>query len=53
MTKVTFEGQATELNPGETVLEALLREGHPVPHSCRAGACRSCLMRAVEGRVPE
>lgn len=53
MTTVRFDGRSTELEPGETVLEGLLRDGHPVPHSCRAGACRSCLMRAVEGQAPE
>ena len=53
MSSVRFEGETTGLRPGETVLEGLLRDGHEVPHSCRAGACQSCLMRAVEGRPPE
>jgi CDP-4-dehydro-6-deoxyglucose reductase len=29
------------------VLDTLLRAGVPVPHSCRAGACQSCLLRAT------
>jgi CDP-4-dehydro-6-deoxyglucose reductase, E3 len=53
MSRVRFEGRETDLRPGETVLEGLLRDGQQVPHSCRAGACRSCLIRAVEGRPPE
>jgi CDP-4-dehydro-6-deoxyglucose reductase, E3 len=52
MSSVRFEGQTTGLRAGETVLEGMLREGRKVPHSCRAGACQSCLMRAVEGRPP-
>lgn len=37
---------------GETVLEALEREGVPVPSSCRSGACQSCLLKSLEGTVP-
>ena len=53
MPNLRFEGRSVGLGPGETVLDGLLRDGHRVPHSCKAGACRSCLMRAVEGRPPE
>lgn len=53
MASVRFEGRAVELGDGETVLDGLLRDGRRVPHSCKAGACQSCLMRAVEGRPPE
>ncbi len=53
MASLRFEGQSVDLEPGETVLDGLLRGGHRVPHSCKAGACQSCLMRAVEGRPPE
>lgn len=53
MSIIRFDGRSTGLRPGETVLEGLLRDGHEVPHSCRAGACQSCLIRAVRGRPPE
>jgi CDP-4-dehydro-6-deoxyglucose reductase, E3 len=53
MPSVIYEGQRYELEPGETVLEALLRQQVQVPNSCRAGVCQSCLMRAVGGAVPE
>ncbi|WP_435009310.1 2Fe-2S iron-sulfur cluster-binding protein [Tundrisphaera lichenicola] len=53
MASLRFEGRSIELQDGETVLEGLLGDGRRIPHSCRAGACRSCLMRAVEGRPPE
>ena len=53
MPSVRFEGRTIELHPGETVLDGLLRSGHRVPHSCKAGACQSCLMRAVGGPPPD
>ncbi|MBS1835169.1 MAG: 2Fe-2S iron-sulfur cluster binding domain-containing protein [Acidobacteria bacterium] len=46
MPSITFEGQDREVLPGETVLDCLLRSGVAVPHSCKAGACQSCLMKA-------
>ncbi|CAM3718897.1 2Fe-2S iron-sulfur cluster binding domain-containing protein [Corallococcus sp. ZKHCc1 1396] len=52
MAKVKHEAAWYPLEPEETVLDGLLRQGVNVPHSCRAGACQSCLMRAVEGTVP-
>ncbi|HEX8819341.1 MAG TPA: 2Fe-2S iron-sulfur cluster-binding protein [Archangium sp.] len=52
MAKVRHEGQWYGLDEGESVLDGLLRQGVTVPHSCRAGACQSCLMRAERGEVP-
>jgi CDP-4-dehydro-6-deoxyglucose reductase, E3 len=52
MTRVKHEGQWYPLEEDETVLDGLLRQGVEVPHSCRAGACQSCLMRAERGEVP-
>lgn len=37
------------LEPGETVLEALLRGGAEVASSCRAGACQACMLRCTSG----
>ncbi|MBZ4417919.1 2Fe-2S iron-sulfur cluster-binding protein [Myxococcus sp. RHSTA-1-4] len=53
MAKVKHESSWYPLEPGESVLEGLLRQGVSVPNSCRAGACQSCLMKAVGGAVPE
>ncbi|NOK23451.1 2Fe-2S iron-sulfur cluster-binding protein, partial [Corallococcus carmarthensis] len=53
MAKVRHEAAWYPLEPGETVLDGLLRQGVHVPHACRAGACQSCLMRATSGPVPE
>ncbi|MDH4030393.1 MAG: CDP-6-deoxy-delta-3,4-glucoseen reductase [Chromatiales bacterium] len=38
-------------DPGESVLEAALRHGLNLPHSCRGGSCLSCRARILAGRV--
>jgi CDP-4-dehydro-6-deoxyglucose reductase len=43
------EPKSFTLEPGETVLNGLLRQGVAVPNSCRAGACQSCMMQATAG----
>ncbi|NMO17590.1 2Fe-2S iron-sulfur cluster binding domain-containing protein [Pyxidicoccus fallax] len=53
MAKVKHESRWYPLESGESVLDGLLRQGVSVPHSCRAGACQSCLMKAVGGAVPQ
>jgi NAD(P)H-flavin reductase len=53
MSRVRYETQWYPLEPEESVLDGLLRQGVSVPHSCRAGVCQSCLMRAAGGAVPE
>lgn len=52
MAVLTYSGAAYQAAPGETVLEALLRQGVDVANSCRAGSCQSCLLRAACGTVP-
>lgn len=52
MTRIRFAGVDYNCNPGETVLEALLRQGAEPPSSCRNGSCQTCMMRAVEGTPP-
>jgi CDP-4-dehydro-6-deoxyglucose reductase len=53
MAKVMHESKWYPLESGESVLDGLLRQGVSVPNSCRAGACQSCLMKAVRGTVPD
>ncbi len=53
MRKVNLDGRAYACATGETVLDALLRQGVDVAYSCRRGTCHSCLLRAEAGRVPE
>lgn len=38
-----------ECDPGETVLEALTRGGVRIPSACRAGVCRACLVKVLDG----
>ena len=47
MPKLQYGERLLEVHPGESVLEALLRSEIAVPHSCRAGACQSCVLRST------
>jgi ring-1,2-phenylacetyl-CoA epoxidase subunit PaaE len=35
----------------ESILTAAVRQGIPLPYSCRAGRCSSCVARCLNGRV--
>ena len=52
MARIECDGQPVPVDAGETLLDALLRAGIPLPHSCRAGACQSCLVKATAGTPP-
>lgn len=52
MTLLTYQDRPIDLEPGETVLDALLRSGIDAPNSCRAGVCQTCLHLAVAGGIP-
>jgi len=51
--KVHIEPSGHEFDtvPGETLLEAALREGFHLPYSCRNGACGTCKGRILSGTV--
>jgi CDP-4-dehydro-6-deoxyglucose reductase len=53
MHKVTVQpsGRAFEVQEGEAVLAAALRQDLVLPYGCRNGACGSCKAKIVEGRV--
>jgi ferredoxin-NADP reductase/ferredoxin len=38
---------------GESVLDALLRQGISIPFSCRNGICHACIQRCIQGAVPQ
>lgn len=40
-----------DVEPGETVLAAGLRQGLALPFGCQGGTCASCRVRLLEGRV--
>lgn len=44
-------GRTFTVNPGETVLEAGLREGVGLPYGCRNGACGACKGALKSGQV--
>jgi 3-phenylpropionate/trans-cinnamate dioxygenase ferredoxin reductase subunit len=46
-------GQPVTIQPGETLLQAALRNGIAFPHSCRVGGCATCKCRLLSGRVKE
>jgi ferredoxin len=45
--------QSFEVAPGELILDAALRQGVKIAHSCRNGTCRTCLHRVIEGDVAQ
>ncbi len=49
MTRVTFEGRRFPILDGENVLDALIRGGSEVEHSCRKGTCQVCLLKVTDG----
>jgi CDP-4-dehydro-6-deoxyglucose reductase len=53
MHKVTLQpsGHQFQVEDGESVLTAALRQGFILPYGCRNGACGSCKGRIVEGEV--
>jgi CDP-4-dehydro-6-deoxyglucose reductase len=44
-------GHVLFAQPDETVLQAALREGFPLPYGCRNGACGTCKGKIVQGAV--
>lgn len=53
MAQLKFKNDIFSVSAGNTVLDTLLDQGHPIPNSCRAGACQSCVMQVTKGSVPE
>lgn len=52
MATVTYRGRRHDVRDDQTVLDALLAAGEPIPSSCRAGACGACVSRATSGDLP-
>jgi ferredoxin-NADP reductase/ferredoxin len=52
MARIGFDGDVVEADAGESVLDALLRQGHDIPYSCRKGTCLSCIIVAENGEPP-
>lgn len=46
-----YEGRDYTAGPGESLLQALLRQGAELPHSCRRGSCHTCVIKVEQGTV--
>lgn len=44
-------GRSFEVEPGEAILVAALREHISLPYGCRMGTCRTCRGKVIEGSV--
>ena len=44
-------GQVITAEDGETILDAALRAGINLPHSCKGGHCASCRARVISGSI--
>lgn len=53
MPELRLGSQRLQVASGTNLLQALLDAGEPVAHSCRAGACHACLVRARPGQAPK
>ena len=51
--QITVEpsGQSFTCQPGETMLEAAIRQGVDLPYGCQNGACGSCKVKKLAGEV--
>lgn len=50
--KITLNDREIVCQEDDSVLDALLREHIDIPHSCRQGACQSCMIRSLQGTPP-
>jgi len=53
MPTLRYAGRDLAVQQGESVLDCLLRHDIAISHSCKAGACQSCLVKGSEGPVSE
>lgn len=51
MPTIDHLGQQLDIQPGETILEALLRQGQVASYSCRKGSCTNCVLKLEAGSV--
>ena len=49
--EISSSGHAFQVEDGESVLDAALRQGLALPYGCRNGVCRSCKGKILEGEV--
>lgn len=49
--RIRSSGHEFGVEPGETILDAAMRQGLQLPYGCRNGTCASCLGRVLSGEV--
>lgn len=47
------DGPTVEVQAGETLLDALLRNEIDIPYECHVGSCTECKCRILDGQVKE
>ena len=52
MVTLTIEHNHYACEPGETVLDALLRENINISYACKKGTCHSCMVRSTDAAPP-
>jgi NAD(P)H-flavin reductase/ferredoxin len=53
MFDLTIDNNRFSCRPGETVLDALLRENIDIPYGCKAGVCQSCVVQSLDAPPPK
>lgn len=48
-----YLGHVVICHPNESLLDAMLRTGITIDFSCKSGICHRCLLRCVQGVIPE
>lgn len=51
MNTIAFNDQIYSVATDENILSCFLRHGIDYPHSCKAGICQSCLIKATDGVI--
>ena len=49
--KIETSGHEFNVNKGESIIEASIREGIHLPYGCRNGKCGKCMAKVVQGEV--
>ncbi len=50
---VKYVDASISIELGESFLDAALRNNIELPHSCCSGVCQTCLIKVIEGNIPE
>lgn len=51
--RLYYKNNCYTLVDSESVLDCLLRQDISIPHSCKSGVCQSCIVKVLDGDIPE